>query len=82
MYTLKLITERNGHKVEEAHYLGDMYRLEFYPEAECPDIAARVEHMKKDAVPSFDIRRTDRAYITTVTGDTVRVISRGKQVNS
>lgn len=82
MYALKLITERNGRKVEEAHYLGDMYRLDFYPETENADIVARVEYTTKGAIPSFDIKRTDHAYITTVAGDTVRVISGGKQVNS
>ncbi|MCT6515902.1 hypothetical protein GY03_01200 [Proteus vulgaris] len=80
MYALKLITEREGRKVEEVHCLGDMYRLEFYPESENKDIVARVEHTKKDSIPSFDIKRIDHAYITTVTGDTVRVISRGKEV--
>ncbi|MEQ5350176.1 MULTISPECIES: hypothetical protein [Proteus] len=77
MYALKLITEREGRKVEEVHYLGEMYRLEFYPEPGNKDIVARVEHTKKDSIPSFDIKRTDQAYITTVTGDTVRVICRG-----
>ena len=42
MYALKLITEREGRKVEEVHCLGDMYRLEFYPESENKDIVARV----------------------------------------
>ncbi|AYY82140.1 MULTISPECIES: hypothetical protein [Proteus] len=79
MYALKLITEREGRKVEEVHCLGEMYRLEFYPESENKDIVARVEHTRKDAIPSFDINRTDHAYITTVTGDTVRVISRGRK---
>ncbi|MBG5983815.1 hypothetical protein I5F07_02895 [Proteus vulgaris] len=81
MYALKLITEREGRKVEEVHCLGEMYRLEFYPEPENKDIVARVEHTKKDAIPSFDIKRTDRAYITTIVGDTVRVISRGLKSN-
>ncbi|WP_100160165.1 hypothetical protein [Proteus columbae] len=78
MYALKLITERESRKVEEVHCLGDMYRLEFYPESENKDIVARIEYTKKDSIPSFDIKRIDHAYITTVTGDTVRVISRGK----
>ena len=77
MYALKLMTEREGRKVEEVHCLGEMYWLEFYPEPENKDIVARVEHTKKDSIPSFDIKRTDQAYITTVAGDTVRVICRG-----
>ena len=81
MYSLKLITERNGRKVEEVHHIGSMYRLEFYPVSENPDIAARLEYTAKEAVPSFDIKRTEQAYITTVTGDTVRVISRGLPSN-
>lgn len=81
MYALKLITERNDHKIEEVHHLGHMYRLEFYPESERPDIVARVEHVTKDGTPSFDILRTDHAYITTVAGDTVRIISRGKKTD-
>ncbi|MTC35242.1 hypothetical protein GKR67_11525 [Providencia alcalifaciens] len=81
MYALKLITERNGRKVEEVHHIGSMYRLEFYPVSENPDIVARLEYTTKDSVPSFDIKRTDHAYTTTVTGDTVRVISRGLQSN-
>lgn len=78
MYALKLITEREGRKVEESHYLGNMYRLEFYPVVDNPDIAARLEYTTKEGVPAFDIKRIDHAYITTVTGDTVRVICRGK----
>ncbi|WP_311748587.1 hypothetical protein [Proteus columbae] len=81
MYALKLIAERDGRKVEEVHCLGEMYRLEFYPEPENNNIVARVEHTKKDAIPSFDIKRTDHAYITTIVGDTVRVISRGLKSN-
>lgn len=77
MYALKLITECNGRKVEEVHHLGGMYRLEIYPVSDNPDIAARLEHTTKEGIPSFDIKRTDHAYITTVTGDTVRVICRG-----
>lgn len=81
MYALKLTTERDGRKVEEAYCLGEMYRLEFYPESENKDIVARVEHAKKDSIPSFNIKRTDHAYITTIVGDTVRVISRGLKSN-
>ncbi|EMF0796022.1 hypothetical protein ACV772_002011 [Proteus mirabilis] len=80
MYALKLITKREGRKVEAVHRLGDMYRLEFYSESENKAIVARVEHSKKDSIPSFYIKRIDHAYITTVTGDTARVISRGKLV--
>ncbi len=46
MYALKLITEREGRKVEAVHRLGDMYRLDFYSESENKDIVARVEHSK------------------------------------
>lgn len=65
MYALKLITERNGRKVEEVHHIGSMYRLEFCPTSENPDIVARLEHTVQDSVPSFDIKRTDHAYVTT-----------------
>lgn len=47
MYALKLMTEREGHKVEESHYLGNMYRLEFFPVVDNPDIAARLEYSTK-----------------------------------
>ncbi|WP_340618845.1 hypothetical protein [Xenorhabdus entomophaga] len=80
MYALKLITVRNGRSVEESWILGDMYRLEFYPK-DSPDVIARVEHSQNGNLINRDIKKTDQAYITTLTGDTVRTICRGQSVS-
>lgn len=76
MYALKLITVRNGRQVEEVHVLGNMYRLEMLKDH--ADLAARVEHVnEKGDTPNFDIVKSDEAYITTLTGETIRHICRG-----
>ncbi|PHM55120.1 hypothetical protein [Xenorhabdus sp. KK7.4] len=78
MYALKLITERNSRKVEESWILGDMYRLEFNPKEVPEHVIARIEHGQNGNLINFDIKNTDQAYITTLTGDTIRVICRGR----
>ncbi|MDE9537091.1 hypothetical protein [Xenorhabdus bovienii] len=78
MYALKLITERNGRSVEESWILGDMYRLEFFPKDVAEGIIARVEHSQNGNLINHDIKKTDQAYITTLTGDTVRTVCRGR----
>ncbi|MDC9624068.1 hypothetical protein PSI22_21175, partial [Xenorhabdus sp. XENO-7] len=79
---LKLITERNGRSVEESWILGNMYRLEFYPNdaAQLEGVIARVEHSQNGNLINHDIKKTDQAYITTLTGDTVRTVCRGRFV--
>ncbi|MBD2798525.1 hypothetical protein ID856_18845 [Xenorhabdus sp. 18] len=78
MYALKLITERNGRQVEESWILGSMYRLEFHPKEVRDDVIARVEYWQNSSLINLDIKKTDEAYITTLTGDTVRVACRGQ----
>ncbi|MDX7993058.1 hypothetical protein [Xenorhabdus littoralis] len=78
MYALKLITERNGCSVEESWILGDMYRLEFYPKDVAEGVIARIENSQNGNLIYHDIKKTDQAYITTLTGDTVRVVCRGQ----
>lgn len=76
MYALKKITvTEDGRHVEEVHVLGDMYRLEFYP----PDahLAAKIEYCQDRNMPCIPVEKTDEAYITTLSGDTVRCICRG-----
>ncbi len=78
MYALKLITEKNGRSVEESWILGDMYRLEFYPKGVAGGVIARVEHTQNGNLINHEIKKTDQAYITTLTGDTVRTVCRGQ----
>lgn len=76
MYALKRMTVTvDGRQVEEVRVLGDMYRLEVYP----PDspIVAQIEYSHGANMPCIQVERTDKAYITTIAGDTVRAISRG-----
>ncbi|AGH74044.1 hypothetical protein ACOGYQ_000180 [Edwardsiella piscicida] len=76
MYALKKITVTNdGRCVEEVHVLGSMYRLEFHPQD--PKQAASVEYFRRGNTPNISIAKSDEAYITTLTGDTVRCICRG-----
>ncbi|CDM90590.1 hypothetical protein [Xenorhabdus bovienii] len=81
MYALKLITERNGRSVEESWILGDMYRLEFCPKDVADNVIARVEHSHNGNLINHDIKKADQAYITTLTGDTVRTVCRGRSVS-
>ena len=78
MYALKLITVTpDGRQVEEMHALGNMYRLELMRD-HTSTLAARIEDVnEKGDTPSFDIDKSDEAYITTLTGETVRHICRG-----
>ncbi|PHM60557.1 hypothetical protein Xsto_03894 [Xenorhabdus stockiae] len=78
MYALKLITEKNGRSVEESWILGDMYRLEFYPKDVAEGVIACVEHTQNGNLINHEIKKTDQAYITTLTGDTVRTVCRGQ----
>ncbi len=78
MYALKhLKSTTDGRNVEESTILGDFYRLEFAPADAGEAIAARVEYSNGADVPCIEIRKNERAFITTLTGDTVRIISRG-----
>lgn len=79
MYALKLLTVTpDGRQVEESHALGDMYRLEMYPQGVSKNIVAYVEHAGRDgSTPAFTICRSDSAYITLLNGDTVRHVCRG-----
>lgn len=79
MYALKKITvTSNGRQVEEVHVLGNWYRLEMKPEGVAPEIIAHVERSDENGnIPNISIHRTDEAYITTLTGETVRHICRG-----
>ncbi|EFA9346431.1 TPA: hypothetical protein JWK76_003908 [Escherichia coli] len=76
MYALKKITvTEDGRQVEEVHVLGDMYRLEFYPRD--THLAAKIEYCLGGDIPCIPVEKEDEAYITTLTGDTVRCICRG-----
>jgi hypothetical protein len=78
MYALKKITiTPNGRHVEECFILGNMYRLEFHPDD--PLLAATIEYSDGVSMPSLPIYRSDEAYITTLTGETVRRVCRGNQ---
>ncbi|MDK9364183.1 hypothetical protein [Lelliottia wanjuensis] len=79
MYALKLITVTfDGRQVETSHILGKWYRLEMPPEGVPVDVIARVEYSNDVGdIPCFDICRTDEAYITLLTGETVRHVVRG-----
>lgn len=76
MYALKKITVTpDGRQVEESFILGDMYRLEMHKDH--LQLAASIEYQKGDSTPCITIDRSDEAYITTLTGDTVRHVCRG-----
>lgn len=80
MYALKRVRKMpDGRHVEESFILGNMYRLEFYPKENAePGVVVRIEYSQNGSTPVFDIKADEQAYITTLTGDTVRILSRSK----
>lgn len=77
MYALKIITlTPDNRSVERVQVLGDRYELEFSPKDAGEDIAAHVHYFSGDNIPVEVVKKTDEAYITTLNGDTVRVICR------
>ncbi|MHA6305688.1 hypothetical protein ACX3SV_01045 [Hafnia paralvei] len=79
MYALKNITTTpDGRRVEMVQALGDNYTLELKPNDAAPDVVARVHYNSGENRPCIEIVRSDEAYITTLTGDTVRGICRGE----
>lgn len=78
MYALKIMTTTPDNRlVERVQVLGERYELEFYPKDAGEDVSAYVHYFPGDGIPAEVIKKTDEAYITTLEGQTVRVICRG-----
>lgn len=79
MYSLTLIKRSAENRaIYSRQVLGEWYELEFYPEGKDSVVAASIKYGQGDGLPVIEVNRSDEAYITLLTGETVHVVCRGR----